>query len=135
MKATNCYYCGMSYCSDTPEDVRAHQKLHERKQLAERVFGFIAPYSIREYIKNYAWNADTLGTDSGMIVKEKPLQGGEDLIYYAQWCRSLEACNYDLKHPTLQEYILIRKTPNSPFINMNGGSYINMKLYKEVLNK
>lgn len=131
MAIKNCYYCGMSYCNNIPEDVERHQKIHQRKQLAERVFGFIAPRSIREHIKDYAWN----GNDNEFVHRDEPLPGGEELIYYAHWCRSIEACNFDLKHPTLQEYIIIRKNKFNELLNIPGGSYINMKKYKEYLNK
>ena len=34
---------------------------------------------------------------------DRYLTGGRRQQYYAWWCRSIEACNFDLKHPSLQE--------------------------------
>lgn len=112
-----CVFCGMDFCEDIQDDVIRHQKNHQRKVLAEEKFGHIAPYRERENLKDVAM---IKGTDLYNI-------GGERITYYAHWCRSVEACNYDLKHPNLSEYIMLRKT-NSDLLR---GSYVNMKRYKE----
>ena len=112
-----CVYCGKGYCKDIPEDVMEHQKFHTRKELAEKVFGHIATYAEREQIKD---NIFERGTD-------RYLTGGRRQQYYAWWCRSIEACNFDVKHPSLQEYIDLSES-KSPLMN---GSYVNMKKYKQ----
>lgn len=120
-----CNYCGMSY-TDDPLDYKAHQKNHQRKQLAERVFGHIAPYSEREYLKR-----DNHYADEHKCTTEYKDDYNDELTLYAWWSRSVEACNYDLKHPNLYEYIRLYRS-NSPLIR---GSYVNMKLYKASLEK
>lgn len=119
MAALNhCKFCGMSYC-DTPDDVKKHQKIHERKVLAERKFGHIATYSERERLKTESY--DSNGND---------IKSGFDNRVYAYWSRSVEGCNYDLMHPDFREYKAFYLS-NMPFMN---GSYINMKRYKGFLN-
>lgn len=120
-----CRYCGMGFVNNNEQDVKDHKKCHERKILAERVFGHIATYEEREYLKDKVHK-----NNKGEYVEEYCL-GGKELLYYAHWSRSIEACGYDLKHPSLQEYTLMRNL-NSDLLN---GSYVNMKKYKQYLHE
>lgn len=122
-----CRYCGKTFFDD-PQDVEKHQKNHERRILAERVFGHIANYNERQFLKDEA-HKNNNGSYNQDVTE---ILGGQELIYYIEWSRSVEGCGYDLKHPTLQEYILFRKTSDCIFLN---GTYVNMKIYKEHLNK
>lgn len=123
---STCPYCGLTYADNAAQDIVDHKKLHERKMLAEKVFGHIATSMERDAIL-------------GMVSKK--CKGSEGYIFYKNyleeyfhWSRSIEGNNFDLLHPSLQEYsqyYLKRDIDWLPY----GKSYVNMKIYKNNISK
>ena len=119
IKVYECKFCGIQF-TNCKEDLEGHLKIHKRKQLAEKVFGHIANYREREFLKqDYAY------TGNGVC--------DSTVVMYAHWCRSVEGCNYDLMHPTLQEYAMHYKKNDCDWLG--DSTYVNMQKYKRHINQ
>lgn len=118
IKTYECKFCGLQF-TNYREDLEKHLKIHKRKQLAEKVFGHIANYHEREFLKqDYAYKRNGICDKS--------------VIIYAHWCRSIEGCNYDLMHPTLQEYSNHYGKDDCDWLE--DSTYVNMQKYKKHIN-
>lgn len=125
-----CIYCNTIYDPSIEEDEEEHRKRHERKILAERIYGHIATEKERSMIRSYVSKEKNVYENTmGCMDIDKSY---EELLIYCYWSRSIEGCNFDLMHPSLKEYTIYYKNGAS-FMPL-GKTYINMKEYKNLYN-
>lgn len=110
---TFCLYCNMEYYSN---EKAKHRKYHNKKEIAESKFGHIAMQPEREYIKNF------------VASNKNNAIGGETLVAYAHWSRSIEKNDYDINHPLFQEYCEFYKKKDTSWLKLNF-TEVDMKQY------
>ena len=95
-----CHLCGLTYLKDDPKDNYEHQIYHEKWEKAVNKFGFCWPYSVRESIKHANMR---IIEDASKSTKEHYKAVINILKSY--FSRSLYGNDFDLNHPSFNEYV------------------------------
>lgn len=95
-----CKDCGFTYNSSVPNDIRQHEKRHKTWELAVQKFGFCWSYLFREREKADARNKIL----SGNLSDEEYIEA-QTTVFKALFSRSLEGCDYDLRHVSFKDYV------------------------------
>ena len=94
-----CPFCGFSYISTIPSELKAHEANHKKWETAVKFFGFCWPYSERENIKH---TNRAIANDVSHSVEDRC--NAYLNVIKSYFSRSLEGCDYSLSHPNFDEY-------------------------------
>jgi len=100
-----CPDCEFSYAEDVAADVRKHERLHEKFELAVERFGKLDTYEERSRIKAFAspiihaehWNV-------GRTYSTQEKFDAALLLFHAYFSRSVKA-RFSLSHPPFEKYV------------------------------
>lgn len=95
-----CPDCGLFYDSSEQESFEIHRDRHKRWATAVEKFGFCWTDIYREEVKSEARNAINYGNLSTSEYVEN-----QTTVFKALYSRSLEACDYDLRHVDFPTYV------------------------------
>lgn len=96
----NCDECGFSYNASEPEQIALHKKRHATWENAVKKFGFCWTHRYREEAK----------AEARYKIAQTPIDDDQYIdaqltIFKALFSRSLEGCDYSLKHVSFNDYV------------------------------